>query len=482
MKFIFSFFLLNKRNFKLFRNTVLILLLFISGFLLVNNLKPSKETLLPPLPQDPAVKVYFNQNQASSYEDSYRQFTRKGDNLEQQIIDAINQAKFSVDLAVMEFRLPKVANALIVAHNRGVKVRVLIDSKYNKTESEYIADEIAQMNQHDKRAYEELKRYPADALAMLRSGGVEIKDDTSNRATKGSGLMHHKFLVIDGKTTIISSGNFTTSDLHGDFGNLDSRGNPNNMVIINDNSKLANIFSDEFNYMWNGLFKSHKPKRDPVTIPVGSGTITVNFSPASRKDDIAITSNGIIASYMQQAQKSVHIAVFVYSDQKISDTLSSVHDKGVKDIKVLIDPDFFRQSYSKAYDAMGVCPRPGKRNRLIQVKPWKNPITTVGFPTAPTGDRGVHSKMAILDGILVITGSHNWSNSGNYLNDETLIFIQNPIVAAHYKREFNRLYETAELGLKTLPLAQKCKEDILLNTGQKSKILTEKSGFSDIEE
>ncbi|GAA6619757.1 phospholipase D-like domain-containing protein [Scytonema sp. NUACC26] len=227
--------------------------------------------------------------------------------------------------------------------------------------------------------------------------------------------------------------------------------------MIPENHQIASIFTEEFNYMWQGLFKSYKPKRSPIVIPVGHGTIAINFSPNRKKDNIATTSNGIIASYMQQAQKSVHIAVFVYSDQKISDTLGNVRDRGVEDIKVLIDPDFFRQPYSKAYDAMGVCPQPSKSSPFIKVKPWNQPIMTVGFPTAPMGDRGVHSKMAVLDGVLAIAGSHNWSNSGNYMNDETLVFINNPIVAAHYEREFNRLYEIAELGLKTLPSARKCR-------------------------
>jgi len=84
------------------------------------------------------------------------------------------------------------------------------------------------MNRHDKLAFEELKRYPADALALLRESGIEIKDDTSGGATKGSGLMHH-VCVVDGKAIITSA---TTSDLHGDFNSSESRGNPNNMVVV----------------------------------------------------------------------------------------------------------------------------------------------------------------------------------------------------------------------------------------------------------
>ncbi|GAA6619764.1 phospholipase D-like domain-containing protein [Scytonema sp. NUACC26] len=458
MKSVSNFLAPSKRHFKFYRNILFILLLLIGGFVLVHKFKfSSNENFVKPLPQDPFVKVYFNQNRASDYKDPYRHFIRKGDNLEQILVDAINQAQSTIDLAVMEFRLPKVAEALIAKHKSGVKVRLIIDNKYNKTWADYTPLLISRMNEHDKAAYEELKRYPTDALSLIKNSGIEIKDDTSNRAPKGSGLMHHKFMVVDNIYTIVSSGNLTTSEYHGDFQNFESRGNPNNMVVMPSNPQIAKTFTDEFNYMWQGLFKSRKPKRYPVTIPAGAGTVTINFSPASRSSDIAFTSNGVIANYIQQAKKSVHVAVFVYSDQKISNTLGKVHDNGVENIKVLVDPDFISQPYSKAYDAMGVCPRMGTRNRGgDKVKPWNNPITTVGFPISPVGDRGVHSKMAILDSMLVITGSHNWSSAGNYLNDETLIAIQNPIVAAHYEREFHRLYDNAQLGLKALPHAQKC--------------------------
>lgn len=456
-----------QRNFSGIKKAIPLILLLFFGLALVNNLhySPKKETL-EPLPQDTAIQVYFNHNQSSKYEDPYRHFIRKGDNLEQQIINAIDQAKSTIDLAAMEFRLPKVAEALISKHNNQVKIRILLDNKYNKTVADYTPKEIARMNRHDKLAFAELKRYPADALALLRKAGIEIKDDTSGGATKGSGLMHHKFVVVDGKTSIISSGNMTTSDLHGDFNSLESRGNTNNMIVVPNNAELAQALTDEFDYMWQGLFKSRKPSRPFVTIPVGEGKITVNFSPASKKQNVELTSNGMISRYLQQASSQVHIAVFVFSDQQISDTLGTVRAQGVEDIKVLIDEDFYRQPYSKAYDAMGVCPPISNKNSKVKVNPWKNPITTVGFPTSLTGDRGVHSKMAILDGKVVIAGSHNWSKAANYSNDETLVAIENPKVAAHYEREFSRLYKTAVIGLKSLPTAQKCGSNILVNPAQ----------------
>ena len=452
-----------RRQYRHATKAALLVFFLVCGFALVHTLKPASQLELTTLPQDPAVKVYFNQNSAAEYEDPYRHFMRKGDNLEQQIVDAIDQAQSTVDIAVMQFRLPKVADALIAKQKAGVKVRLIIDDKYNKALTDYTPEEIARMNQHDKSAFEELKRYPADALALLRESGIEIKDDTANGVTKGSGLMHHKFVVVDGKTTIISSGNLTNSDFHGHFNSAESRGNPNNMAVVPGNTQLASAFTEEFNYMWQGLFKSHKPDRPPITIAAGTGTITLHFSPARKEQDIETTSSGMITYFINQVKLSLHIALFVYSDQKISDTVGEVHDRGVEDIKLLVDPDFYGRPYSKAYDAMGVCPSIGKRNSVL-VKPWHHPISTVGFPTPPLGDRGVHSKMAILDGRLTIAGSHNWSAAGNYSNDETLIAIDNPTVAAHYEREFDRLYKTAVVGQESLPHARKCHTHALFSS------------------
>jgi len=78
--------------------------------------------------------------------------------------------------------------------------------------------------------------------------------------------------------------------------------------------------------------------------------------------------------------------------------------------------------------------------------PWKVPINTVGVSRLPKGDK-LHHKFAVIDDKIVITGSHNWSASANYNNDEALLVIENPTVAAHFSQEFARLYGRAVLGV-----------------------------------
>ncbi|MGK7903591.1 MAG: hypothetical protein AB4352_19740 [Hormoscilla sp.] len=81
-----------------------------------------------PLPQDTWIEVYFNQSQSGEYTEPYREVRRSGDDLEQEIVDTINKAQSSVDVAVQELRLPKIAQALVSRHLAGVKVRVILEN------------------------------------------------------------------------------------------------------------------------------------------------------------------------------------------------------------------------------------------------------------------------------------------------------------------------------------------------------------------
>jgi phosphatidylserine/phosphatidylglycerophosphate/cardiolipin synthase-like enzyme len=416
------------------------------------------------LPQDPDLQVYMNQNQATAYRDPYRQIQRPGEDLEAVIIQAIARAKTSVDVAVQEIRLPKIAHVLRDRYRAGVKVRVVIENEYARPYSSYSADEGAQLPPREKTRYDDNLRLidtngdgtitPAevrdrDALVVLSDAGIPVLNDTAD-GSAGSGLMHHKFVVIDGQQVIVTSANFTLSDMHGDMTRPASRGNANNLLVIN-SPQLAQVMTQEVEALWgNGgqtsRFGDRKGYRAPVTIPVGRGTLTVKFSPDSRQTPWNDTSNGLIGQTLAQAKRSVNLALFVFSEQMLADRLQEDHQRGVV-IRALIDPEFAYQPYSEALDLMGVAILPKRSCRgEAQNRPWQNPIQTVGVPKLPPGDK-LHHKFGVLDGETVITGSHNWSAAANTLNDETLIVVHNAIAAAHYEREFERLYTNSVLGV-----------------------------------
>lgn len=420
-----------------------------------------------PLPQDTFIQAYFNHNQAqgADYQEPYRRITRPGDNLEQVIVETIDSAKSSVDVAVQELRLPNVAQSLAQKHQAGVKVRVIIEDSYNRPWSDLTPTEVNQLEPRERGNYQEFLALvdknrdgklsqeeinQGDALVMLRNAGVPLIDDRAD-SSEGSDLMHHKFVVVDGQIVVTGSANFTTSGIHGDFSNQDSRGNANNLLKIN-NAQLAQIFTQEFNLMWgdgpggkaDSKFGLQKPARPPQKVTIGNTKVTVQFSPTSPSQPWQNSSNGLIGKILANSQESVNLALFVFTEQPLVNILETRQQKGVK-ISSLIDPSFAFRNYSEGLDMLGVA-LAQKCQYEANNRPWRNPIADVGVPQLPKGDK-LHHKMAVIDNITVITGSHNWSAAANHGNDETVLVMENPIIAAHFSREFKRLYAPAVLGI-----------------------------------
>lgn len=441
---------------------------------------------LPPLPQDPFVRVYFNQNQAAEYEEPYRQQQRLGDDLERIIVETIAAADSTVEVAVQELRLPKIAAALTERHQAGVEVRVILENNYSRPWSELTPAEVRSLDERSRDRYAEFRALvdrngdgemstdeinQGDALAILREAGVPVIDDTAD-GSKGSGLMHHKFVVVDGSTAIVTSANFTTSGIHGDFDSPSSRGNANNLLKI-ESVELATRLQEEFNLMWgdgpggqpDSLFGLQKPPRQFPPFQLGNNTITVQFAPTGAKVPWAESANGLIAETLGTATRSIDLALFVFSEQQLVNTIKTVSDRGVR-VRSLVDATFAYRNYSEVLDMLGVAlPDRGCQYEPDNL-PWESPIATVGVPQLSPGDV-LHHKFGIIDGETIITGSHNWSASANHNNDETLLAISNPTVAAHFIREFDRLYQGATLGIpakleaKIEQLQAKCPPPVL---------------------
>jgi phosphatidylserine/phosphatidylglycerophosphate/cardiolipin synthase-like enzyme len=425
----------------------------------------SSNQRLAPLPQDSLIQVYFNNSQSSEYQETYRQQTRLGDDLEKQIVETISQAKFTVDIAVQELRLPKVAQILAQKQKDGVKIRLILESNYSRTWSSFTAAEITKLGKKEQERYQEFRKFvdinqdhqitpeeisQRDGLAIVQNANIPWIDDTAD-GSKGSSLMHHKFVIVDHRVVIITSANFTLSDTSGDFSNPSSLGNANNLLKI-DSSELASLLTEEFNIMWgdgiggkpDSKFGVKKPVRAPKTIILGNSKVTVHFSPTSPTEPGSISSNGLIAKTLSKSTKTVDLALFVFSDQQLANILEERHHQNVQ-IRALIAPQFAYRPYSEALDMMGFALSDNCKYE-VDNRPWKNPISTVGAPILPKGDL-LHDKFAVIDNKTVITGSHNWSEAANNGNDETLIVIENPTVAVHYQREFDRLYGKIKPGL-----------------------------------
>jgi phosphatidylserine/phosphatidylglycerophosphate/cardiolipin synthase-like enzyme len=410
-----------------------------------------------------AIEAYFNQYEQASYTDPYRNIERRGHNLEKVMIDAINSAKKSIYVAVQEIRLPLIAKALVERKSQGLDVRVILENQYNNDIRTIIPDRPAgddsDPDEHEASRYidffalvdlngdgiiSEYEQSQRDAVYILKKGGITVKDDTFND-TSGSGLMHHKFIVIDGREVLVGTANFTMSCIHGDILAPSTTGNANSLLKFT-SLRLASFFTEEFLLMWGGLNKNTssrfglgKPYRGKQSTTIYGTSVSVQFSPTSKKDPWKKSVNGLIATELEKSRYEVLMALFVFSEQRFTNILQKKYETSHQfKIGLLIEPKFAYRNYSELLDMWGLQLPDENCQYQRGNRPWTLPLYDVGVPVLPRGDM-LHHKFAVIDDQTVVVGSQNWSDAANHGNDENLLIIKNARIAKMYKDEFNRL-------------------------------------------
>lgn len=130
------------------------------------------------------------------------------------------------------------------------------------------------------------------------------------------------------------------------------------------------------------------------------------FSP---QDDV----HGALKALISLTRKSLVIALYGFDDEELADIVTSK----------LNDPDIFCQITLDKSQAGGV----HERAILERCKLLHSNSVAIG-----TSEKGaiMHRKMVIIDGIWRISGSTNWSISGEAKQDNELTVTNNAIIAA----------------------------------------------------
>ena len=418
--------------------------------------KPAVDLSLPE-----GFDVGFNHRSVSRYRSPLSGEWRNGDNIEQMLIDAIRSAEEEILVAIQELSLPRIAQSLVAASRKGVNVKVILENNYSTPWSQHHE---LDLSRHGRQRLQRLRALADDdqngvvspeearnhdALLILQNGSIPWIDDTED-GSKGSGLMHHKFVVIDGKRVITGSANFTNSGIHGDAGATQTRGNVNHLISIQ-SPMLATVFKEEFAQMWgdgpggskDSRFGRSKTANALQTLKVGSVNIKVLFPPHAKTHP----GHGlaVIEDQLGGAQKTIDLALFVFSAQQLTNKLAERLSAGVK-LRLLADPGFASRSFSEVLDLLGLA-LPDRFCKLeTGNQPLAKPLKGIGTPGLARGDK-LHHKFAVIDNKTVITGSFNWSPSAAHTNDETLMVVHSPQLAQHFTREMDRLWDGAELGI-----------------------------------
>ena len=399
------------------------------------------------LPLPAGIRVAFNHRAEHRYRSPVSGQWRQGDDLEALVLEAIGEARQEIQVAVQELSLPRVAAALVEGQRRGVRVRVVLENTYS---TPWSLQDPAALPPHQRHRVEQLRALGLDdAVAILRRGGVPMLDDTAD-GSAGSGLMHHKFLVIDQRVVVTGSANFSPSCIHGDPDDPSSRCYVYHLLRF-ESPALARLFSAEFERLWGdgpgGLpdsrFGIAKQEGQARRVLVAQTSVEVLFAPHRRSDPL----HGLawLDRQLARVQRRLDLGLFVFSAQNLANRLADLHARGVK-LRVLADPGFANRAFSEVLDLLGVT-LPDHRCRIEGGnQPWSRPLEGIGIPQLAGGDK-LHHKIAVLDQRWVISGSFNWSPSAAFQNDETLLLIDSKPLARHFEHEIDRLWRGADLGM-----------------------------------
>lgn len=157
-----------------------------------------------------------------------------GGGAQEAITGKLAAARTQIDVAVYILSNQELANALIAAHQKGVRVRVLLDGS------------------QDESVYSQGK--------YLYNNGVTVRVDRTHMLFPGQtqGIMHNKFAIIDTETIITGSYNWTSSaETHND----------ENLLILTDAPDLARRYRAQFEKLWaRGVSYDVKQLPAPVVI------------------------------------------------------------------------------------------------------------------------------------------------------------------------------------------------------------------------
>lgn len=360
------------------------------------------------------------------------------DDLETVISDFIAGARTSLAVAVQELDNPVIAQALLDASWRGVRVELFLEQDYLRSPlagnpptlpvprpGETQEDALRRVQWGtDETELAENRRILA---ALLRSD-VQVRGDYNPR------IFHQKFVLRDYDGTAVptsallsGSANFTVTDCHQNL----------NHVFVFHNAFVCRQYATEVEQLRRGSFGRGMHGAVPKTYDLAGVPVKVLFAPDH-------TPELEIMKQMLKGAEEISFAIFTFAGSSgIDDAMLALARGGMR-IRGVLDR-------GQAAHDWAAPPWLVHENIELYVPRRDGPFAHL---------RKLHHKLMVIDEQVVVAGSFNYTAPANEYNDEN-IFVVGSVhdevegievahdpggeIARHLKAEIDRIIEHSEV-------------------------------------
>lgn len=328
------------------------------------------------------IRIFFNKtiDASLSQNGAAPEIVNSGSAIESELLEYINNAQSTIDVCVYNNNRSGIVNALKAAKNRGVRVRYITDSNTGNT-----------------------------ALTGLNFPVAYVNPNA---------LMHNKFMVVDAESAadaVVWTGsmNWTDNNIFTDY---------NNVVVVHDQA-LARAYVKEFEEMWGSNTDTYnstaaragsaKTDNTPHRFYINGSWVECYFSPSDN------ATNAMKRTF-QSAASTIHFLIYSFTRNDLGTALVNEHTAGTT--------------------VRGAIANEGDLGCELTT------LQTAGADVVEDANLSgeLHHKYAIIDvnypnsDPTVITGSHNWSDGAEDVNDENTLIIHNAGIANMFVQEFGK--------------------------------------------
>lgn len=287
------------------------------------------------------------------------------------VVELVDGATASVDVAQFTFSSKPIEAALLRAHERGVAVRVAMDSAQDQAGS---------------------------VARRLRDAGLEVRFVKGGEGGPHTGIMHAKFMLVDGQTLLTGSNNWSSTG---------TSINEENTIVLRLPESDPRIVGHacQFEAIW---------ARNLIA-PSTCSNAGVAFSPSG-------AGQKLVRSALREATQSIDVLMHHLTDQDMVKELARAAERGVR-VRVIVNAADRAEHAGRNWDRLFAA---GGRIRYKQVNAEQFQL--------------MHHKLAIVDDRILVNGSGNWSGSAFFKNFETFVRYDDPRILQPFRGLYHRLW------------------------------------------